>query len=265
MIRNITCVTSLMSALIVGECLGVEPLPTFNVYWDVSHGVVDNYQPSGRYSVLVEHLAPLGFQFTEGNFPLDAVDLDPFDVLVLANGSFASTFPSSAEIAAVHSYVNNGGGLLIMSDIEGSSGVAKIQQFADLFGARVGLSKFPPDDVFSTRVDAHPSVAGVDEIYFRFSSTIDPGSLTPYGFYNAMPMLAAGTLGSGRIVLIADGDLFTYAQTGQKYFDLADNRQFADSVFRYLAVPEPSICGLAVIGLVWLLLVTRLPTTRMAI
>jgi hypothetical protein len=258
MIKTSTYVASVVCMLLIGKCFGFEPMPSVSVYWDISHGVVDNYQPSGRYSVLVDHLAPLGFEFTEGNSPLDAANISSFDVLVLANGSFANTFPTSAELAAVQSFVDNGGGLLILSDIAGSSGVAKIQQFADLFGAQVGLAKFPPDDVYSTSVGFHPSVAGVDQIYLRFSSTIEPGLLTSYAFYNSMPMLAAGDIASGRVVLIADGDLFTYPPFGQQYFNLADNRQLAESVFRYLAVPEPSMLCLAIVGATTLLTLRRL-------
>jgi hypothetical protein len=246
-------------ALIVAHCSGTEPVPPFLVYWDISHNVVDEYQPSGRYSVLVDHLAPFGFQFTEGTTSLDSVDLNAYDVLVLANGSFATFFPSIAEIAAVESFVRSGGGLLILSEIAGSSGVAKIQQFANLFSAQVGLARFPPDDVFSTNVGLHPSVAGVDQIYLRFSSTIEPGILTPYAFYESMPMLAAGHYGAGRVVLIADGDLFTYASEGfgAKYFDFADNRLLAESVFRYLVVPEASTAILSMLAAATILLGAR--------
>ena len=241
MIRNTFLIASLASLVFVGDCFGIEPVQPVKVYWDISHGVIDNYQPSGRYGVLVDHLAPQGFQFIEGNVPLDVADLSSFDVLVLANGSYHYLFPTPAELAAVESFLLNGGGLLVLADVAGSGGNPKIQQFANLFGAQVGVTPFPGFDVYSTSVGSHPAVKDVDQIYIRFSNSILPGSLTAYAFYDTLPMLAAGDFGGGRVVLIADGDLFTYPPIGlPRYFDLADNRQLAESVFRYLAVPEPT-------------------------
>jgi hypothetical protein len=252
MIRKLTA-TVLLSVVVVGESSAAEQSPPFRVYWDVSHGVVDEHQPSGRYGVLVDHLAPFGFQFTEGSVGLEAARLSAYDVLVFAAGSFADTFPTAAELSAVQSFLQGGGGLLVLSEIAGSSGTPKIQQITNLFGAQVGLSTFPTFDVFSTSVGVHPSVSGVRQIYIRFSSTISPGALTPYAFYEEMPMLAAGHFDGGRIVLIADGDLFTFAPFGPHYFDLADNRQLAESVFRYLAIPEASSLHLGVAGTAMLL------------
>jgi hypothetical protein len=42
------------------------------------------------------------------------------------------------------------------------------------------------------------------------------------------------------VAIVADGDAFTLGSLPINYFDRADNRQFATSVFAYLAVPEPA-------------------------
>jgi hypothetical protein len=91
--------------------------------------------------------------------------------------------------------------------------------------------------VFSTSVGGHPSVAGVSQIYLRFSSTISPSDLSVYASFNTAPMLAAGNHDQGHVVLIADGDLFTLAPgVTPAYFDLAQNRQLPVSTFKWLAV-----------------------------
>ena len=217
------------------------------VYWDISHGVSDNYRPSGRYSVLVDYLATKGYTFTEGTGALDTADLSNYDILVIANGSCSSIAFTQEQISAIDGYVRAGGGMLVLSDISGSSGTSQIQQVANLFSATVGLSKFPPDDVYSTSLGSHPAVANVGEIYLRYSSTVDAGDLTAYAWYNTMPMLAAGTVGDGRVVLIADGDLFTKPPYYPSYFDKADNHLLAESTFTWL-VPEPATFTLLVIG-----------------
>ena len=103
---RIRILTFFFSILIGSTTFALDGPQPISVYWDISHGVSDNYKPTGRYSVLVDHLDPLGFAFTEGNTPLNLVDLDSFDILVLANGSFASTFPSASEISAVDSFLD---------------------------------------------------------------------------------------------------------------------------------------------------------------
>jgi hypothetical protein len=219
-----------------------------SVYWDVSHGVTDNYRPTGRYSVLVNHLTPQGFSFVEGNVPLSSAAIGGADVLVVAVGSSAFTPYTAPELAAIDSFVRTGGGLLILSDVAGASGIPQIQQVANLYNAQVGLTQFTDQDVFSTSIGGHPSVAGVNQIYLRFSSTISPGDLSVYALFNTMPMLAAGNVDQGRVVLIADGDLFSQApDINPAYFDRAQNRQLAVSTFEWLALPEPGTAGAGIL------------------
>jgi hypothetical protein len=221
------------------------------IFWDVSKGVGDNYSPSGRYSVLVNHLAPRGHSFTEGAQSLDQAPLSNFDVLVIASQSSYSNSYSAAELDRVEHLVRvEGKGLLLLSEVYGASGWAKVRQVAQRFGADLATYRFPTDDVNSTIVHPHPSTAGVFSIYERYSSPVFPGSeLAPYAFNGSHVMLAAGNVGNGRVVLIADGDLFTYAPGPITYFDRAQNRQLADSTFDYL-VPEPgSACSVAAIAL----------------
>ena len=223
--------------LLFGSLLATHKANAQNVYWDISHGVRDNYQPSGRYDVL------------------DSTDLSGFDIMVVATGSYADITPTSAEIATIESFVQSGGGLLILSEIAGAAGTPNVNLVANIFGAQVGLQSFPASDVFSTTVGTHPSVDGVNQIYLRFSSTFSPGSLTTYADINGLPMLAAGEFGAGRVVLIADGDLFTDPPGfTAPYIDNADNRQLAISTFDYLtptAIPAPAAlpAGIALLGM----------------
>lgn len=73
-------------------------------------------------------------------------------------------------------------------------------------------------------------------------------------------MLAAGSVGSGRVVILADSDALGYGFTSgasipDRYRDLdrADNWQLAISKFEFLAVPEPTTAvldGLALLAAV---------------
>ena len=201
-----------------------------NVYWDISHGVnEDNYSPSGQFSVLLDHLGN-EYQFTEGNDPLDEADLELHDILVIASGSASQDNFRPVELMAIDSFIRQGGSLLLLSETRGASGIAQVQQVADLFNVRIGIVDFPGNDVNSTRIEDHAAVEGVDRVYIRFSSTFSPGDLTPIVWKDLLPMVATGIHGTGKIVLIADNDIFT-----ELYFDREDNRKLSESVFRYLS------------------------------
>ena len=235
---------------VTGPCLARAE----EVYWYAGFDLSDTtyqsqwYLPSGRYHPLVEHLAPLGYQFTEANASLESVDLANYKILVLATQSLGSAPFSVPEVNAVESFLEQGGGLLVLSDAMGTSGEAKLEQITTLFDARGQVSQFPGYDVYSTSVSSHPATAGVDTIYERYAASIDPGNLTAYAWHNTMPMLAAGRVEAGRVVMISDNDLFTYAPgAGGGYFDQADNRQLAVSTFNYL-LPEPATLSLLALG-----------------
>jgi uncharacterized protein DUF4350 len=217
--------------------------PSVEVYWDIhpaNVGIPTAYTPSGRYSVLVDHLEPLGYHITEGIAPLDTVDLSAAGVLVISDGSDGLSLYTSAELAAIDSFVQHGGGLLLLTDVNGSSATARMQQVVGPFGAQILPGTFFSTDIYSTSLFEHPTLAGVDEVYFRFSSTFSPGILTPYAYHFSQPMIAAGEVGQGRVALIADSDLFTALPGQFQYFNMANNRQLATSTFAYLAIPEPT-------------------------
>lgn len=235
-------VCGVLSLLLASTAQALAPT-TVEVYWDVhpitTGGIPTAYTPTGRYSAMVDHLAPLGFHISEGTAPLDTVSLDPNGILVIADGSDGLTLYTPAELGAIDSYVKGGGGLLLLTDINGSSGTARMKQVVSLFGVQI-LGDFFSSDITSTSIIPHPALAGVDKFFLRYSSTFSPGVLTPYAFHYDQPMLAAGQVGKGRVVLIADGDLFTIVPNHVNYFDREDNRQLAESTFAYLAVPEPA-------------------------
>jgi hypothetical protein len=216
------------------------------IYWDQSHTLpfLAENGPEGRYSELANHLHAHGFLNVAGTTPLTALDLSTFDILAYGDAMVAFAQVTDDDLQVVRDFVYAGGGLLLMSDIHGSGGHTEMNRLAALFGAQVGLAPFGPTDIYSTRIDHHPVVENVNTIYFRFSSTFDPGILTPYVFHFSRPMLAAGRFGAGRIVILADSDAL--GNRGDIYIDREDNRQLALSIFRYLAVPERSTCSMLV-------------------
>jgi hypothetical protein len=162
-----------------------------SVYWDRSHTAAFTFNgPEGRYSEFADVLQSNGFVNYSGTAPLTSLNLSSYDVLVYGDAMVAFAPVTDDELHAIRGFVYGGGGLLLMSDTKNSGGYTEMSKLAALFGAQIGPQPFSADDVYSTRIDQHPAVRGVNSIYFRYSSTFHPGSLTSHAFHHDQPRLA---------------------------------------------------------------------------
>ena len=215
------------------------------------------YTPTGRYAVLAEHLSPMGYNFTESDASLDAANLGNYDVLVLTQNALGGTLFTQDEVDAVDAFVRDGGGLLLLSECRYCFGEDKIEQISGLFGVDVAVKQFWTDNVYTSSLATHPSLDGVSQFYMRYSASIAPGELTPIAWadHDTKVAMAVGTRGSGRVAVIADGDLFTSSSgfPSYNYYVYADNYQLSESTFGWLAVPEPASAALLLLGGVTLL------------
>ena len=155
---------------------------SYTVLWDTSHGVYvsstfggDGYQPSqdGYYQTLAEHLGNNDFtiDITSQGFLTD--DPSGYDVIVVClTSAFYSSY-TSTEVERIVDFVDNGGGLLIMGDMQAAPN-ANIQPVASEFGITLGLSNVVSDrsniyEVYTSELDlSHPVFSGFatsDEIF----------------------------------------------------------------------------------------------------
>jgi hypothetical protein len=195
--------------------------------------------------------------------PADAVAL----VEALNNCSlFVVTQPatrdfSPEEVAAVQSYVANGGGLWVLYDADGPGAYNALPEpFGVTFDGNAlwenDWSLEPPQvDIVTISIPtvlqtSHPELfAGVNDlVYFRGVSLNGTSPGTPpalpvvvtadsdvYGGpYNLSPVLAAGEVGSGRVVFIGD----TTPLAGSMWDGLGDgNKQLLNNIFAWLKKP----------------------------
>jgi len=225
----------------------------YTILWDTSHGVVSDrvntFEPDGHYLDLKAALA--------GDFTMDvtstgftAENLVGVDVAVVNVGSAHNSVytPDEADII-LKNFVNDGGGLLIMSSNPFPlSRNANIQPVADLFGitlASSGDASFPLE--FSSSLAEHDVFEGfgeTDDIYFKSGGELFvSGSIPSVAWNNGNIMVAAGEYGLGRVVTV--GDLYVWANGT---LEIGENRQFGINTFEYLAAPEPASNVLLRIG-----------------
>ena len=246
--------------LILFVLLTPSALFSYTVLWDTSHGIANSgqYQPSGYYQALSEHLGDNDFTTvtTSQGFLVD----DPvgYDVIVVCLTSAFDSSYTTAEVERIVDFVDDGGGLLIMGDRQ-SAPNANIEPVASQFGITFGpdvVSSYPNFfDVYTSELDLSHSVfsdfATTDEIFMYAASELsvtDPAFPIAWQEGTGKTIAAAAQYGQGRVVALGDCSLWPLSDSSWDYFHEADNPQFALNTFTYLAVPEPATLLLLGLG-----------------
>jgi hypothetical protein len=245
--------------LILFVLLTPSALFSYTVLWDTSHGIANSgqYQPSGYYQALSEHLGDNDFTTvtTSQGFLVD--DPAGYDVIVVCLTSAFDSIYTTAEVERIVDFVDNGGGLLIMGDRQ-SAPNANIEPVASQFGITFGpdvVSSYPNYfDVYTSELDRSHSVfsdfATTDEIFMYAASELsvtNPASPIAWQEGTGKTIAAAAQYGQGRVVALSDCSLWSLSDSSWDYFHEADNPQFALNTFNHLAVPEPAT--LLILGL----------------
>ncbi len=225
---------------------------SYTVLWDTSHGIANSgqYQPSGYYQALSEHLGDNNFTTvtTSQGFLVD--DPAGYDVIVVClTSAFYSSY-TSAEVDRIVDFVDDGGGLLIMGDLLTAPN-ANIQPVASEFGITLGLSDLSPYDILTAGHTNHPIFDGVDEISMYAAGELSaqtPALPVAWQEVTEKDLAAVAQYGQGRVVALGDSTLWSWVNMYEERFYMADNPQFAVSTFTYLAVPEPATLLLLVLG-----------------
>ena len=218
----------------------------YAVLWDTSHGVAGDgyYQPSGYYQTLVQHLGDNDFSVDTTSDGFLADDPADYDVIVVCLASAYDTTYTSGEVERILSFVNNGGGLLIVGDRQDRPGKDNehIQPVADEFGIALGMSNPSPLGLYTSDLADHPIFDGISQIYMYAAGELTASSPTSEGAWKegtGEAIAAVAEYGQGRVVALGDCSLWTVSDNWD-YFHEADNPQFSVNTFEYLAVPEPA-------------------------
>ena len=208
---------------------GFVSLESGNILWDTTHGLGGPYDPSGLYSDLAGSLASTGNSITVTDQGVDNVDLSPFCVLVVSVGSAWLTPYTSSEVAAITTFVADGGGLLVLSDNDGTPSGPNLNPVTEAFGTTVAVSYPQPSDLYFTDFAAHEIFTGVNELYYRASGEIEgvAPSVEVAWTDNAETMIAV--VDPYSVVVTADMNFCT-----NTYIGMADNEAFILNVFTWL-------------------------------
>jgi hypothetical protein len=216
------------------------------VLWDASHGEY-GYVPSRWFSALRYHIAGYGFNIhtTYNGFLVD--DPRAYDIAVVCAGSSVYSAYTTAEAEKIEDFVANGGGLLIMGEMDHSYN-EKLQPVASAFGVTLGVSEVGLT-VYTSDFACHPLFYGINEICFQSVGELSTsGNLEEVAWYEGTDraLVVAGEYGLGRVVVLGDINIFSSFGDSGKYYDRVDNRKFSVNTFEYL--PEPATLFLLGLG-----------------
>ena len=200
------------------------------VLWDLTHGVHLDYQPAGRFSSLVSILESKGFSVSTTTAGVDNIDLSVYDVLVVCLGSAWNSAYTASEVSAIQTFVNNGGGLLVMGENTDCPN-SNINPVAQAFGVTCGVSYLSPLDLYFSDFAAHLIFAGCSELYDRAAGelgAVSPGELVAWT--DSGLGTVAITSGGARIVVTGDNNFGDNA-----YIHISDNQLFSENLFDWLA------------------------------
>ena len=196
------------------------------VLWDITHGVLAGYDPSGEYSTLAMLLANKGFSMETTSAGIDNISLASYDILVVSLGSAWDSQYSPAEVSAIQAFVNAGGGLLILGDNPNCPNFT-IAPVAQAFGVNCGIS-----DIYSfSNYASNVIFEGCSNIYYPQGgelSTFSPAEIIAWTPENRGAVAVASQ--AGRVVVAGD---INFCQNG--YIFTESNQRFAENIFDYLS------------------------------
>jgi hypothetical protein len=199
-----------------------------DILWDRSNGQTT----TSAWTTLVADLVLRGATVTMSTDPITPALLAGYDVLWLIDTGTSATL-DAAELAALTSWVNAGGGILMEGD-----NTATVPVYNDLMTALgTGIVCSATDNATGTTTNIHPhrtteGVAGI----FLTAATASIGSVAPpagrlVDDINGVPNTAFSQVGAGRVVVTMD-ETFQNARMSQ-----ANNQLFGNQVIDWLATP----------------------------
>jgi len=192
----------------------------------------------------------------------NTADLAGLDMLIL-NQPYSQNSPaaySSSEIAAIHDFVNSGGGLMVHG--EGGTGsdayVGNLNMLVSPYGVVYAGSATEGSGHTISGFVSHPVTEGVSMIgidYQRREITITSPAIDltiGSGADNALAVVN-GFAGAGNVVLLSDTNIWDDGETGSdRPITFGDNQLLLENIVQF-TIPEPATALLLGLGGVALL------------
>ncbi len=178
--------------------------------WTSAHGVYLGYEPDGRFSSLRDTLLAHGYTIALDTQGVDAIDLSPYDVVIVCLGSNWYGSFTASEAHALAQFVRQGKGLLIMSDNDYCPNES-LRAVLDTFGLSAPGTN--PGQIttgtFTTDTPWLKMFEGVDSLSFAYpGEVLGPQWLIEFQGKTYAVAACFGAETPGAVVLIGDFNLW---------------------------------------------------------
>jgi hypothetical protein len=201
---------------------------TCKALWDISHGVYLDYQPSGDYSEFVGLLNSLGYPVAVTSSGVLTEDLSKYDILIVATTTSWDSPYSAGEVAAIKTFVDNGGKLLILGENTDCPN-GNINPVSQAFGITTGISYLTPIDLYITNFASHPLFTGISTINFAAGGEL---SSTGTIAWTDSKLPAIDVAEMNHVVVIGDSNIFDNIRMGY-----SDNAKLASNLWTSVFCP----------------------------
>ena len=208
---------------------GIGPYDSGPILWDITHGVINGYEPSGRYSILAGLLAGTGSNITVTDQGVQNIDLSQYCVLVICGGSAAYSPYTAGEVAAITTYMDQGGGLLVLADNPNTASAANLNPVTQAFGTSVAVSYPSPFDLFFSNFAAHEIFAGVNQAYYRAAGELEGAAPSVEVAWTSNAEVMVTVVNPHSVVVLGDWNF-----CANYYIGTADSERFILNVFDWL-------------------------------
>lgn len=176
------------------------------VYWDISHTPIRGYDLDDQYSDLAEMLEENDFELLQGEESVVDHGLWDIDILAVSILSNYNSSYSDDEIDRIRSFVNGGGGLIVLAD-DSNSRPDNIELLLDEFGLLAAQGDNLGELI---QFDQHSITEGLERISMELGGIIDlaeddNGQIIGFDFMGSGG-IAINEEQAGRVILFGDAD-----------------------------------------------------------
>jgi hypothetical protein len=196
------------------------------VLWDTSHGPRQGqdgaYTVAGIFHNLGQLLAEQEIYLLDDDQALPKCALSAYSAIILSATSVYSTAISQEEAGCIWQFVQDGGGLIILT--ERPCFPNQLREVMDAFGVQAFLD---PEQNSVADCPNHPICAGIENIEFYQGGTLSGDNSWVVAASAGSPAVLVREDLPGRVVIIGDSNLFDDRW-------LKPNRAFARNIFLWV-------------------------------
>lgn len=237
--------------------IGLDHRHQYDAAWNLSSGA--------QFAGFRAAISAQGYAYT-GLDSFNAGDLSGLRAVVLYQpftyNATAEFTPS--EITAIHNFVQNGGGLFVVSDIAGNSTVTSLNQIVAPYGIVYDENSYDGTGRTISQFWYHPVTLGIAKakLDFQRGMTIAPPALdmTVQNAGDVIIIVSAtlatggdnflalreGEGAAGNCAFVTDSNMFSDNNTDDAYLGSESNLALLKSIFDFIAKNKPYPCGTAV-------------------